>query len=159
CRRSRAGSPLLNVEGLLERAPLLREHAGRRVVVGCSGGADSLALVALGVGAGVDVVAVHVDHGLRCGSSGEFASVERAAQALGAQAAASRAVLVQDGPNLEARAREARYGALEAARLDAGAAVVMTAHTMDDQAETVLLALLRGSASAGLGGMAEQRDG
>jgi len=68
-----------------------------------------------------------------------------------------RAVDVDAAGNLEAAARDARYGALEAARRAHGAEVVLVAHTADDQAETVLLALLRGSAAPGLGAMAERR--
>jgi tRNA(Ile)-lysidine synthase len=61
------------------------------------------------------------------------------------------------GPNLEARARDARYRALEDATDAHGASVVLVGHTVDDQAETVLLALLRGSGSAGLAGMPVRR--
>jgi tRNA(Ile)-lysidine synthase len=64
---------------------------------------------------------------------------------------------VAAGPNLEARARAARYDALERARLACGAGTVLVGHTADDQAETVLLNLLRGSASGGLGAMATRR--
>src|SRR5205807_634146 len=79
-----------------------------------------------------------------------------AAQRLGAQFSSTR-VCIEPGPNLEARARAARYTALEATRSRVGASVVLVAHTADDQAETVVLNLLRGSASAGLGGMAVRR--
>ena len=75
------------------------------------------------------------------------------ASQLGAQFRAAR-VEIDAGPNLEARAREARYAALDAARVDVGADVVLVGHTADDQAETVLLNVLRGSAAAGLAGMA-----
>ena len=60
-------------------------------------------------------------------------------------------------PNLEARAREARYGALQVAREELGATAILVAHTADDQAETVLLNVLRGSAAAGLAGMPPRR--
>ncbi len=113
------------------------------VVVGCSGGADSLALVALAVDVGLQPVAVHVDHGLRPGSDEEPALVGALVGALGA-AFDARRVAIEPGPNLEARARTARYAALEAARVDHGATVVLVAHTTDDQAETVLLNVLRG---------------
>jgi tRNA(Ile)-lysidine synthase len=136
------------------RLPRLEELArdGARVVVACSGGADSLALLALTAAAGVAVEAVHVDHGLRAGSDREFAVVADAARALGVRAR-SVGVDVAAGPNLEARARDARYAALDAARAEAGAAFVLVGHTADDQAETVLLNLLRGSATAGLAAM------
>lgn len=126
------------------------------VVVACSGGADSLALLAIAVAAGLDPVAVHVDHGLRDGSDEEGRYVELVARRLGARFLATL-VSVQPGSGLEARARDARYAALERARVEVGADWVLVAHTADDQAETVLLNLLRGSATSGLGGMPAQR--
>ena len=110
-----------------------------------SGGADSLALLALAVASGCRATAVHVDHGLRPGSAAEAETVAAAAARLGAGFRAEQ-VQVGPGPNLEARARAARRAVLgeEAA----------TGHTMDDQAETVLLNLLRGAAADGLAGMA-----
>jgi len=114
------------------------------LVCGVSGGADSLALLVLAVAAGCDVTAVHVDHGLRPGSGDEAAVVAGAAGRLGARFRAER-VEVADGPNLEARARLARL-----AVLGPGAA---TGHTADDQAETVLVNLLRGAGVHGLAGM------
>jgi tRNA(Ile)-lysidine synthase len=114
-----------------------------------SGGADSLALLALAVAAGCNATAVHVDHGLRPGSDAETALVANAAGRLGAGFRAER-VSVAPGPNLEARARAARYEALPAD--------VLTGHTADDQAETMLLNLLRGAGLDGLAGMrAEHR--
>jgi len=126
------------------------------VVVGCSGGADSLALLALAVDAGLAPVAVHVDHGLRPGTDREAQLVADAAAHLGAQFDARR-VAVGRGPNLEARARAARYDALESARVAHGASAVLVGHTADDQAETVLLNLLRGSGASGLAGMPARR--
>ncbi len=117
---------------------------GRAAVVAVSGGADSLALLVLAARAGLDVLAVHVDHGLRAGSDREAAVVAAAATAYGADFEA-RSVTVSPGPDLEARARQARYGILPNG--------VLTGHTMDDQAETVLLAMLRGAGLDGLGGM------
>jgi tRNA(Ile)-lysidine synthase len=127
------------------------------VVVACSGGADSLALLALAVDGGLAPIAVHVDHGLRAGSDREAGIVADAADRLGAGFDARR-VTVAPGPNLEARARAARYDALEAARVEHGATAVLVAHTADDQAETVVLNLLRGSGSAGLAGMPARRE-
>ncbi len=112
-----------------------------------SGGADSMALLALAVAAGCAVTAVHVDHGLRVGSAAEAEVVAAAAGRLGARFRGVR-VDIGAGPNLEARARAARRAALPE-----GAA---TGHTMDDQAETVFLNLLRG---AGLDGLAGMRPG
>jgi tRNA(Ile)-lysidine synthase len=126
------------------------------VVVGCSGGADSLTLLAVACERGLEPIAVHVDHGLRPSSTEEGERVAAAATMLGARAE-SRRVDVGAGPNLEARAREARYEALTDATDAHGASVLLVGHTADDQAETVLLALLRGSGSAGLAGMPVRR--
>ena len=127
------------------------------VVVACSGGADSVALLALAVDAALAPVAVHVDHGLRPESADErrrACTRSRRRWARGSVVCASRS---RPGSNLEARARDARYSALEAARVEVGAAVVLVGHTADDQAETVLLNVLRGAASSGLAGMAARR--
>jgi tRNA(Ile)-lysidine synthase len=126
------------------------------VVVGCSGGADSTALLALAVDAGLAPVAVHVDHGLRVDSAAEADVVAAVAERLGAGFRSMR-VSLDPGPNLEARARDARYDALEAARVAEDASAVLVGHTADDQAETVLLNVLRGAAAAGLAGMAATR--
>ena len=109
-----------------------------------SGGADSLALLVLAVAADRDAVAHHVDHGLRAGSCEDVHVVNEVASALGVTVVVHR-VAVDDGSNLEARARAARLTVLPA-----GAA---TGHTADDQAETVLLNLLRGAATDGLAAM------
>jgi tRNA(Ile)-lysidine synthase len=106
-----------------------------------SGGADSLALLVLAVEAGCVVTAVHVDHGLRPGSADEAAVVADAAARFGASFRSAR-VSVEPGPNLEARARAARYGALPRD--------VCTGHTADDRAETVLLNMLRGAGAPGV---------
>lgn len=111
------------------------------VICALSGGADSTALVALAVAAGCDVTAVHVDHGLRDGS-GHDADVARSTAARLDVAFRYVRVDVGEGPNLEARARDARRRALGPDAL--------LGHTADDQAETLLLALLRGSGAAGL---------
>ncbi len=123
------------------------------VVVACSGGADSVALLALAVDAALAPVAVHVDHGLREGSDHDAEHVRAVASTLGAGFRAVK-VEIAPGSNLEARAREARYAVLDAVRVEVGAEVVLVGHTADDQAETVLLNVLRGAASAGLAGMA-----
>lgn len=108
-----------------------------------SGGADSLALLVLATAAGCAVTAIHVDHGLRPGSAREADVVAAAAQRFGARFMAE-SVELAPGPNLEARAREARYGVLPRGTL--------TGHTADDQAETVLLNIVRGAALDGLAG-------
>lgn len=117
---------------------------GEPLACAVSGGADSLALLVLAVAAGCEVTAYHVDHGLRPGSGAEADVVARAAERLRARFVALR-VDCRPGPNLEARARSARLGALPD-----GAA---TGHTADDQAETVLVNMLRGSGIDGLAGM------
>lgn len=117
---------------------------GSPLACAVSGGADSLALLVLAVTADCDVVAHHVDHGLREGSDQDVHVVNEVAAALAVEVVVHR-VGVAQGPNLEARARSARLGALPA---DAA-----TGHTADDQAETVLLNLLRGAATDGLAAM------
>ncbi|MCU1450078.1 MAG: tilS, partial [Acidimicrobiales bacterium] len=109
-----------------------------------SGGADSLALLVLAVAAGCRAIAVHVDHCIRPGSADEADVVAAVARDLGASFRAERAP-VEPGPNLEERARRARFAALPDD--------VLTGHTADDQAETVLLNLLRGAGLDGLAGM------
>jgi tRNA(Ile)-lysidine synthase len=109
-----------------------------------SGGADSLALLALARAAGLEVTAIHVDHGLRPGSADEAEVVAAAATRFGAAFESVR-VDVTDGPNLEARARAARYAVLPPD--------VLTGHTADDQTETILINLLRGAGLDGLAGM------
>ena len=109
-----------------------------------SGGADSLALLLLACRLERRVTAWHVNHGLRPDADGELSQVRATAESLGA-GVESRIVTVDPGPNLEARAREARFKVLPPE--------VLTGHTADDQAETVLINLLRGSGSAGMAGM------
>ncbi len=121
---------------------------GTVVTCAVSGGADSLALLVLAVAAGCEVTAVHVDHGLRPASAAEADVVRDAADRLGARFRAEK-VDVAPGPNVEARARSARYAVLPPD--------VLTGHTADDQAETVLLNLLRGAGLDGLAGMRPDR--
>lgn len=118
--------------------------SGTKVACGVSGGADSLALLVLAVAAGCAVTAVHVDHGLRAGSEAEALVVAEVAERLGAQFRAERVHIVA-GPNLEARARDARYSVLPVG--------VLTGHTADDRAETMVLNLLRGAGPAGMAGI------
>ncbi|MEZ5168138.1 MAG: tRNA lysidine(34) synthetase TilS [Acidimicrobiales bacterium] len=111
-----------------------------------SGGADSVAMALLAHAAGRDAVVWHVDHGLRETSAAEADGVAALAGTLG-WAFELRRVELDPGPDLEARARAARYGALPPD--------VCVGHTADDRAETVLLNLARG---AGLGGVAAPMD-
>lgn len=140
--RAHAAPPGGGYRALLDRCTF--PPAATAVTCAVSGGADSLALLVLAVAAGCRVTAVHVDHGLRPGSAAEADVVRDAAAGLGAGFRAVKAD-VAPGPNLEARARAARYAVLPAG--------VLTGHTADDQAETVLLNLLRGAGLDGLAGM------
>lgn len=146
------------VDPWVERAPDLLELAELHAtaVVACSGGADSVALLALAQAAGIACTAVHVDHGLRTGSDREGEEVRAIAATFGVDTAL-HAVHVEAGPDLERRARNARLAELEAARVAIGATVVLFGHTLDDQAETALLNFLRGSGIDGLAGIPRRR--
>ena len=122
------------------------------LIVGLSGGADSLALalttIDVAARAGIPVVTVTVDHGLRAGSGDEAREVADLAESLGARALVETvAVDGRGGP--EASARDARRAALRAVGLRENAPILL-GHTMDDQAETVLLRLARGSGPSSL---------
>ena len=117
---------------------------GSTVTCAVSGGADSTALLALAVASSLDVTAFHVDHGLREASCTDGEVVATIATRWGARASSAR-VVVSEGPNLEARAREARRGVLPDDAL--------YGHTADDLAETVLLRILRGTGPSGLAAM------
>jgi tRNA(Ile)-lysidine synthase len=127
-------------------------------LVACSGGADSLALLAACVfearRTGARVVGVVVDHGLQDGSGEHTTRVVGQMASLGADETASIRVTVDPGPaGIEAGAREARYAALQQLAVHFDADVVLLGHTLDDQAETVLLGLARGSGGRSLQGM------
>ncbi|HEX6766495.1 MAG TPA: tRNA lysidine(34) synthetase TilS [Polyangiaceae bacterium] len=126
---------------------------GDRILVAVSGGPDSMALLDvlghLREKLGFDLLAHGVDHGLRPEASDELELVRRLAERIGVPFASSRVALAPGG-NLQARARSARYAALEAARVSGSAAFLATAHHADDRAETLLLRLLRGSGPRGL---------
>jgi tRNA(Ile)-lysidine synthase len=138
----RAASTARLVAELLARCRF--PPAGTEVTAAVSGGADSSALLVLAVEAGCAVTTIHVDHGLRSGSNREADVVAVLAKRFGARFIARQAV-VAPGPNLEARARAARRAALPEG--------AMTGHTADDQAETVVLNLVRGAGLDGLAGM------
>ncbi len=141
-------SPFAWAEAASACRPLLERCTfpgpGEPLVCAVSGGPDSTALLVLAVAAGCVVSAHHVDHGLRPGSGADAAVVRSVAGRLGVEVVVHR-VVVAPGPNLEARAREARRSVLPAG--------IATGHTCDDQAETVVLNLLRGASSDGLAAM------
>jgi tRNA(Ile)-lysidine synthase len=133
------------------------------IVVAVSGGADSTALL-LAIEElktynkiHISVCVAHLDHRLRKSSSKDAKWVADLAARLGFKSVIGRARVLDDieetNDNLEQAAREARYAFLERTAKRVSASYVLTGHTMDDQAETVLMRLMRGSASLGLGGM------
>ncbi|MGW9631511.1 tRNA lysidine(34) synthetase TilS [Agromyces sp. NPDC055520] len=143
-------------------SPESPDRAAPLVLVALSGGADSLALAAAaafeGPRAGWRAGAVVVDHGLQSGSADVAARAAATARELGLDPVMVRRVEVAvSGPGSEggpeASARTARYAALDVAATETGAALVVLGHTLDDQAETVLLGLARGSGAASLSGM------
>lgn len=128
------------------------------VLVACSGGRDSMALAAVShivcTSMGVRCGAVIVDHGLQAGSEQVASEAEDRCHALGLGPVIMRNATVQArGEGLEAAARQARYDELCAAAHESGAIAVLLAHTMDDQAETVLIGLLRSRGVDALAGM------
>jgi tRNA(Ile)-lysidine synthase len=137
---------------------------GDLVLAACSGGADSLAVAAalafVAPRAGLRGGGVTVDHGLQPGSAERAADVAALLGKLGLDPVRSVTVTVAPacsaaGP--EAAARAARYGALDRVASECGAAAVLLGHTLDDQAETVLLGLARGSGGRSLAGMPARR--
>ncbi len=143
------------------RRTLAALEPGARVLVACSGGADSLALAEAtafearprGVAAGL----ITVDHGLQPGSAQRAAAVADWARGRGFSPVDVATVCVEGAGGPEAAARRARYRALDAVAAEHDAAAVLLGHTLDDQAETVLLGLVRGSGARSLAGMAERR--
>ena len=138
---------------IVERSLIVR---GQRVLCACSGGPDSAALLfalsRLGPELGFSLAVASVDHGLRSQAHADVAIAERQATAVGVEFHALH-VRVSAGSSVQARAREARYEALKELATRLSATRVATGHTQDDQAETVLSRLLRGSGVAGLSGV------
>lgn len=152
------GAALPEGRALLEVRQAVRAWMADRpgpVSVALSGGADSLALTAAAAAEAPEVRALIVDHGLQDGSAQVASTASQRALALGAVEARVLTVRVTGAGGLEAAARRARYRALESAR---GTTSVLVGHTLDDQAETVLLGLGRGSGPRSIAGMAAFDD-
>lgn len=135
--------------------------SGSRVLAAVSGGPDSIALLhvlaRLRGRAGFGLFAHGVDHGLRVESAAEIDVAEAFARSLEVPFGRTR-VVVEQGGNLEARAREARWRALREAAVRVGADRIATGHHANDRAETVLMRILRGSGVRGLA-VLPPRDG
>ncbi|WP_298379970.1 tRNA lysidine(34) synthetase TilS [uncultured Bradyrhizobium sp.] len=137
------------------------------IVLAVSGGPDSVALMWLAarwrraLAQGPRLVAVTVDHGLRPEAAREARDVKRLARSLDLPHHTLRWSGPKPSTGVPAAAREARYGLLAQAARKHGATHILTAHTRDDQAETLLMRMLRGSGVAGLSAMAREteRDG
>ncbi|MEU6134982.1 tRNA lysidine(34) synthetase TilS [Nocardioides sp. NPDC047086] len=145
------------------RATLERLEPGEKVMVACSGGADSLALASAAVfeghKLGLHIIGATVDHGLQDGSDVQAAKVVGQLAEMGVDETVTATVEIQaDGEGPEAAARQARYAVLDQLAERLGASVILLGHTRDDQAETVLLGLTRGSGARSLSGMRAQFD-
>ncbi|MDT0341778.1 tRNA lysidine(34) synthetase TilS [Streptomyces litchfieldiae] len=140
-----------------------RPEGAPLVLVACSGGADSMALASAlafeAPRAGVRAGGVTVDHGLQPGSDARAREVAERLAALGLDPVEEATVAVGRAGGPEAAARTARYAALDAAAERHRARAVLLGHTRDDQAETVLLGLARGSGTRSLSGMAAVSGG
>ena len=133
---------------------------GSRVIVAVSGGPDSVALAVLSAAvslrrtpAEIVPIIAHVDHGLRKESADEATMVRELARGLSVESLFRKVAVVSEGKGISAAARDARYDALLSMAHEANAVAVLTGHHADDQSETVLLAMARGSGVAGISGM------
>ena len=139
---------------------LERCEAGDCILVAVSGGADSLALAYATLvessPLAIKAIAVTIDHQLQEKSSDQAAKVEKQLRAMGYQDVMVAKVKVSLESGLEAGARSARYEALQRIALEKNAVKVLLGHTRDDQAESVLLGLARGSGTRSLSGMASE---
>ena len=142
------------------RSELEKVESGEKIIVACSGGADSLALsFALSAEAkkrAIQLIAVTVDHQLQSDSGEQAKRVIEQLKSMGIEFCEIAKVKVSLTDGLEASARRARYVALDAACQRHGAKKVFLGHTRDDQAESVLLGLARGSGTRSLSAMATQ---
>jgi tRNA(Ile)-lysidine synthase len=160
-------------EKLPERSPISASNAKRlfadlketpALVLAVSGGPDSIALMWLAarwraaLSRGPRLVAVTVDHGLRAEAAREARAVKELARRLQVEHRTLRWTGPKPKAGVPAAARQARYRLLARAARSTGASHILTAHTSDDQAETLLMRLLRGSGIAGLSAMARESD-
>ncbi|MFG0326611.1 MAG: tRNA lysidine(34) synthetase TilS [Phycisphaerales bacterium JB037] len=135
------------------------EPGKRRTLIACSGGADSTALAITLASATSDLVLAHIRHDFRPApeTAADLAAVDRLAATLGLPVA-HESIAIADAPgNAEANARRARYAALERLADHAGCPFIATAHHADDQLETLIMRLARGSGVRGLSGIVESR--
>lgn len=154
-------SPAIAEIRLAVRTALVDLPEGSTVIVALSGGPDSLALAAATAfeasKLGLRAASLTVDHGLQDDSAEVASTAAQAAAALGLDPLIVRVQVDGEG-GPEAAARDARYRVLRDAAADVRAAAVLLGHTLDDQAETVLLGLARGSGATSLQGMAPSRE-
>ena len=138
------------------------DPARERFLIAWSGGADSTCLLRLAVEEGLDVVAAHLDHGQRDGSAEEQRALIALSESWGVSMVPGRAdvplMAQQAGIGIEEAGRLARQNFLERARLATECRWILTGHTRDDQAETVLFRLIRGSGLTGVSGVPPRRD-
>ncbi|GBL22775.1 tRNA(Ile)-lysidine synthase [Clavibacter sp.] len=168
-----AGSKAITLSLMAETTPLYQIRlavrselediaAGDSVLVAASGGADSSALAAALLleckTKSIKVIALIIDHGLQKNSADVTHETKRTLTKIGYENIEIRRVTVQITDGLEASARRARYQALNDVANSHNAVAVFLGHTKDDQAETVLLGLARGSGSRSLSGMASRVD-
>lgn len=153
----RGTRPERALEQAIEREDVIRK--GDRVLIACSGGSDSVGLAAVLAAIAkpmeLQLSIAHVNHGVRHSAWQDEAVALRTGAALGLPA---RVVALRPGPSDEATLREARYAALTALAQELGANAVATGHNAEDQTETVLLALFRGTGPQGLAGMPARRE-
>jgi tRNA(Ile)-lysidine synthase len=153
----RGARPESSIEQSIERDGIIRR--GDRIVVACSGGADSVALVQALAQARtpmeLELALGHVNHGTRASAWQDECVVLRLAATFHIPV---RVLALEPASRDEASLRDARYGALLSIARECGANVVATAHHQEDQSETVLLALFRGAGPDGLAGMRARRE-
>ncbi|MEM7136132.1 MAG: tRNA lysidine(34) synthetase TilS [Myxococcota bacterium] len=144
---------------LVERALVA---TGDHVLVACSGGPDSTVLLhvlhRIRRDVGITLCAAAIDHGLRVESAEEVEGVRALANALGVPFATKRIHVPKDGASVQGRARALRYEALRELAAEVRATRIAVGHTLDDQAETVIARLLRGSGIRGLRGIEPRRE-